>query len=74
MLEKVSANLPPPWPAPINPNLKPTASLSLERSYSDDLSSTVDEREKDVLKMHFGVCFFFSIRRNFHLLFLTDPL
>jgi outer membrane protein len=31
-------------------DLKPTASLSLERSYSDDLSSTVDEREKDVLK------------------------
>ena len=31
-------------------DLKPTASLSLERSYSDDLSSTVDEREKDILK------------------------
>ncbi len=31
-------------------DLKPTASLSLERSYSDDLSSTIDEREKDVLK------------------------
>ena len=31
-------------------DLKPTASLSLERSYSDDLTSTVDEREKDVLK------------------------
>ena len=31
-------------------DLKPTASLSLERSYSDDLSSTVDQREKDVLK------------------------
>jgi len=31
-------------------DLKPTASLSLERSYSDDLSSTLDEREKDVLK------------------------
>ena len=28
----------------------PTASLSLERSYSDDLTSTVDEKEKDVLK------------------------
>ena len=27
----------------------PTASLSLERSYSDDLSSTIDEREKDTL-------------------------
>ena len=31
-------------------DLKPTASLSLERSYSDDLTSTVDEKEKDVLK------------------------
>ncbi|MDC1003434.1 TolC family outer membrane protein [Candidatus Pelagibacter sp.] len=31
-------------------DLKPSASLSLERSYSDDLSSTVDQREKDVLK------------------------
>ncbi len=31
-------------------DLKPTATLSLERSYSDDLSSTYDEREKDVLK------------------------
>ena len=30
--------------------MKPTASLSLERSYTDDLSSTYDEREKDVLK------------------------
>ena len=28
-------------------DLKPTASLSLERSYSDDLSSTINEREKD---------------------------
>ena len=31
-------------------DLKPTASLSLERSYSDDFSSTYDQREKDVLK------------------------
>ena len=31
-------------------DLKPTASLSLERSYSEDLSATYDEREKDVLK------------------------
>ena len=28
---------------------KPTASLSLERTYSDDVSSTIDEREKDTL-------------------------
>ena len=31
-------------------DLKPTASLSLERSYADELSSTIDEREKDILK------------------------
>ena len=31
-------------------DLKPTASLSLERSYADDTSSTIDEREKDILK------------------------
>jgi outer membrane protein len=31
-------------------DLKPSASLSLERSYSDDFSSTIDQREKDVLK------------------------
>ena len=31
-------------------DLKPTASLSLERSYTDDVSSTIDQREKDVLK------------------------
>ena len=29
---------------------RPAASLSLERSYSDDFSSTYDEREKDILK------------------------
>ena len=31
-------------------DLKPIASLSLERTYTDDLSSTVDEKEQDVLK------------------------
>ena len=31
-------------------DLKPTASVSLERSYTDDLSSTYAEREKDILK------------------------
>ena len=31
-------------------DLKPTASLSLERSYTDDLSSTIDKRQKDILK------------------------
>ena len=31
-------------------DLKPTASLSFERSYSDDFSSTIDKRQKDILK------------------------
>ena len=31
-------------------DLSPTATLSLERSYSEDLSTTYNEREKDVLK------------------------
>ena len=31
-------------------DLAPTANLSLERSYIDDLSATYDEREKDTLK------------------------
>ena len=31
-------------------DLKPTAFLSLERSYTEDLSSTIDQREKDILK------------------------
>ena len=31
-------------------DLKPTASLSLERTYTDDLSATVNEKEQDVLK------------------------
>ena len=30
--------------------LMPTASLSLERSYTSDISSTINEREKDILK------------------------
>ena len=31
-------------------DLAPSATLSLERSYSEDLSSTYDEREKDIIK------------------------
>ena len=31
-------------------DLAPTANLSLDRTYTDDLSSTYDEREKDVLQ------------------------
>jgi outer membrane protein len=31
-------------------DLKPTASLSFERSYAEEFTSTIDEREKDILK------------------------
>ena len=31
-------------------DLSPTATISLERTYTDDLSSTYDEREKDILQ------------------------
>ena len=31
-------------------DLKPTASLSLEKSFADDLSSTIDRKDKDILK------------------------
>ena len=31
-------------------DLKPTATLSLEKSYTEDLSSTYDRRDKDILK------------------------
>ena len=31
-------------------DLKPTASISLQRSFSDDLSATIDQKEQDVLK------------------------
>ena len=31
-------------------DLKPTASVSLEKSYTDDFSSTIGERDKDILK------------------------
>ena len=31
-------------------DLKPTASVSLEKSYTDDFSSTIAERDKDILK------------------------
>ena len=31
-------------------DLKPTASLSLQRTYTDDLSATVNQKEQDVLK------------------------
>ena len=39
-------------------DLAPTANLSLERSYVDDLSSTIDEREKDTIKATISWPFF----------------
>ena len=34
----------------VESDLKPTASVSLEKSYTDDLSSTIGRRDKDILK------------------------
>ncbi|MDC0921526.1 TolC family protein [Candidatus Pelagibacter sp.] len=34
----------------VKSDLKPSASVSLEKSYTDDLSSTIGERDKDILK------------------------
>ena len=39
-------------------DLAPTASLSLERSYTEDLSTTYDEREKDIFKATISWPFF----------------
>ena len=39
-------------------DLSPTATLSLERFYSEDLSTTYDEREKDILKATISWPFF----------------
>jgi len=39
-------------------DLAPTASLSLERSYADNISSTIDKREKDILKATFSWPFY----------------
>ena len=46
-------------------DLKPTASVSLERSYSDDLSSTVDQREKDILKATVSWPFYSGGKKKF---------
>ena len=46
-------------------DLKPTASVSLERSYSDDLSSTVDQREKDTLKATVSWPFYSGGKKKF---------
>ena len=39
-------------------DLKPTASLSLQRTYTDDLSATVNEKEQDILKATFSWPFY----------------
>ena len=51
-------------------DLAPTANLSLERSYTDDLSSTIDEREKETIKATLSWSFYSggkniaSLRKN----------
>ena len=46
-------------------DLKPTASVSLERSYSDDFSSTVDQKEKDTLKATVSWPFYSGGKKKF---------
>ena len=56
-------------------DLKPTASLSLERSYTDDLSSTYDRKDKDILKATISWPFYsggkkrFTINKNSNIIF-----
>tara|TARA_A100001388_G_C28733920_1_gene483064 strand:- start:73 stop:1365 length:1293 start_codon:yes stop_codon:yes gene_type:complete len=55
-------------------DLKPTASMSLEKSYTDDLSSTYAKREKDILKATVSWPFYLggkkrsTINKNFNLI------
>ncbi len=46
-------------------DLKPTASVSLERSYSDDFSATVDQKEKDTLKATVSWPFYSGGKKKF---------
>jgi outer membrane protein len=54
-------------------DLKPTASLSLERTYTNDVSSTIDQREKDIFKATVNWPFYsggkkrYTINKNFSL-------
>ena len=54
-------------------DLKPTASLSFERSYTNDVSSTIDQREKDIFKATVNWPFYsggkkrYTINKNFSL-------
>ena len=45
-------------------DLSPTAKISLERTYTDDLSATYDEREKDVLQATVSWPFQFGGKNN----------
>ena len=56
-------------------DLNPTASVSLERSYTEDLSATYDEKEKDILKATISWPFYsggkkrFKINKNYNLIY-----
>ena len=56
-------------------DLNPTASVSLERSYTEDLSATYDEKEKDILKATISWPFYsggkkrFKINKNSNLIY-----
>jgi len=46
-------------------DLNPTASVSLERSYTEDLSATYDEKEKDILKATISWPFYSGGKKRF---------
>ena len=45
-------------------DLKPTASVSLEKSYTDDLSATIGERDKDTIKSDYKLAFLITGGKN----------
>ena len=49
-------------------DLKPTASVSLEKSYTDDLSSTIGRRDKDILKATVSWPFYSGGKKKYKLL------
>jgi outer membrane protein len=46
-------------------DLKPTASLLLEKSYTNDVSSTIEKREKDILKATFSWPFYSGGKKRY---------
>ena len=45
-------------------DLKPSASLSLERSYADDISSTIDRKRKRCIKSNCQLAFLLQVEKH----------